>query len=104
MYDKVVQAGSPEGLYPNWRSIVTVHYTNRTINRKKLFDISLGSMTPTFRLSYLIKGWSITLQQMVGDDKWKQYIPTELGYGYFLQHSIPGGSTLILEIELLGIT
>ena len=31
------------------------------------------------------------------------YIPAEMGYGKFSQPGIPGGSTLIFEIELLGI-
>ena len=30
-------------------------------------------------------------------------IPAEMGYGKFSQPGIPGGSTLIFEIELLGI-
>ena len=36
-------------------------------------------------------------------DKWELYIPAEVGYGKFSQPGIPGGSTLIFEIELLGI-
>jgi FKBP-type peptidyl-prolyl cis-trans isomerases 1 len=36
-------------------------------------------------------------------DKWEIYIPAEMGYGKFSQPGIPGGSTLIFEIELLGI-
>lgn len=36
-------------------------------------------------------------------DKWELYIPDEMGYGKFSQPGIPGGSTLIFEIELLGI-
>ena len=36
-------------------------------------------------------------------NKWELYIPTEMGYGKFSQPGIPGGSTLIFEIELLDI-
>lgn len=36
-------------------------------------------------------------------DQWELYIPAEMGYGKFSQPGIPGGSTLIFEIELLGI-
>ena len=35
--------------------------------------------------------------------KWEVYIPSEMGYGKFSQPGIPGGSTLIFEIELFGI-
>ena len=43
------------------------------------------------------------MQQMYIGDKWEIYIPAEMGYGKFSQPGIPGGSTLIFEIELLGI-
>ena len=36
-------------------------------------------------------------------NKWELYIPAEMGYGKFSQPGIPGGSTLIFEIELIGI-
>ena len=36
-------------------------------------------------------------------DKWELFIPAEMGYDKFSQPGIPGGSTLIFEIELLGI-
>ena len=52
----------------------------------------------------LIEGWIIAIQQMHIGDKWELYIPAEMGYGKFSQPGIPGGSTLIFEIELLGIT
>ena len=45
----------------------------------------------------------IAMQQMHIGDKWEIYIPAEMGYGKFSQPGIPGGSTLIFEIELLGI-
>jgi len=49
------------------------------------------------------EGWIIAMQQMHIGDKWEIYIPAEMGYGKFSQPGIPGGSTLIFEIELLGI-
>ena len=52
----------------------------------------------------LIEGWIIAIQQMHIGDKWELYIPAEMGYGKFSQPGIPGGSTLIFEIELLGIS
>jgi hypothetical protein len=51
----------------------------------------------------LIEGWIIAIQQMHIGDKWELYIPAEMGYGKFSQPGIPGGSTLIFEIELLGL-
>ncbi len=102
IYYKVLASGEPNGKHPMPRSIVTVHYTGKTINGKT-FDSSRGGVAPAFRLSDLIEGWIIAMQQMVVGDKWELYLPAEMGYGKFSQPGIPGGSTLIFEIELLGI-
>ncbi|MCC8071009.1 MAG: FKBP-type peptidyl-prolyl cis-trans isomerase [Bacteroidales bacterium] len=102
IYYKVLASGEQNGKHPTPRSIVTVHYTGKTINGKT-FDSSRGGVAPAFRLSDLIEGWIIAMQQMVIGDKWELYLPAEMGYGKFSQPGIPGGSTLIFEIELLGI-
>lgn len=102
IYYKVLKSGNNDGKHPTPRSIVTVHYTGWTINGKK-FDSSRAGVPVAFRLSELIEGWIIAIQQMCVGDKWEIYIPAELGYGKFSQPGIPGGSTLIFEIELFGI-
>lgn len=56
IYYKVLSSGNNDGKHPTPRSIVTVHYTGRTINGKK-FDSSRGGSPIAFRLSDLIKGW-----------------------------------------------
>lgn len=102
IYYKVLKSGNNDGKHPTPRSIVTVHYTGWTINGKK-FDSSRAGVPVAFRLSELIDGWIIAIQQMCVGDKWEIYIPAELGYGKFSQPGIPGGSTLIFEIELFSI-
>lgn len=102
IYYKVLAEGNKDSVQPTKRSIVTAHYTGKTINGKK-FDSSRGGVVPAFRLSDLIEGWIIAMQQMHVGDKWEVYIPAEMGYGKFSQPGIPGGSTLIFEIELLGV-
>ena len=87
---------------PTVRSIITAHYTGRTIDGKQ-FDSSRGGVPLACRLCDLIEGWIIAMQQMHIGDKWELYIPAEMGYGKFSQPGIPGGSTQIFEIELLGI-
>lgn len=82
--------------------MVVVHYTGTTINGKK-FDSSRGGTAPAMRLRDLIQGWIIALQQMRVGDRWEIYLPAEMGYGRFSQPGIPGGSTLIFDIELLGV-
>lgn len=99
---KVIKSGKPGGKRPTPRSVVTAHYTGWTINGKK-FDSSRGGHPIAFRLRDLITGWVIAMQQMTIGDKWEVYIPAEMGYGNISQPGIPGGSTLIFEIELLGV-
>lgn len=102
IYYRILTEGKNDGRHPNPRSIVTAHYTGRTIDGQ-LFDSSRNGAPLAVRLCDLIEGWIIALQQMCVGDKWEIYIPAEMGYGKVSQPGIPGGSTLIFEIELLGI-
>ncbi len=99
---KVIASGNETGNRPGPRSIVTVHYTGRTIDGK-IFDSSIGGTPLAIRLCDLIEGWIIALQHMHVGDHWELYIPAQMGYGKFSQPGIPAGSTLIFDIELLGI-
>lgn len=101
IYYKVIKKGKG-GPTPNRGSVVTVHYTGKTINGKT-FDSSRGGVAPAFRLRDLIPGWIIALQQMHVGDRWEVYIPAEQAYGKVNQPGIPGGSTLVFDIELAGI-
>ena len=102
IYYKVLQAGEGK-VSPTPRSIVSVHYRGTLINGKE-FDNSYKRNCPeAFRLCDVIDGWQIALQQMHVGDKWVIYIPSEKGYGSRASGPIPGFSTLIFEVELLGI-
>lgn len=102
IYYKVLSEGNNDGRHPSPRSIITAHYTGKTINGKK-FDSSRGGAPLAMRLSDLIDGWIVSMQHMCIGDRWEVYIPAEMGYGKFSQPGIPGGSTLIFDIELMGI-
>lgn len=102
IYYKVLSEGNNDGRHPSPRSIITAHYTGKTINGKK-FDSSRGGAPLAMRLSDLIDGWIVAMQHMCIGDRWEVYIPAEMGYGKFSQPGIPGGSTLIFDIELMGI-
>lgn len=102
VYYKVISEGAPSSKHPAPNSIVVAHYTGRTIDGKT-FDSSVGGAPLAIRLRELIPGWIMALQQMRIGDKWEIYLSAEMGYGRFAQPGIPGGSTLIFEIELLQI-
>ena len=97
IYYKVLSEGNQDSKQPNVRSIITAHYTGRTINGKQ-FDSSRGGVPLACRLCDLIEGWIIAIQQMHIGDKWEVYIPAEMGYGKCAQPGKPGGYTLIFEI------
>lgn len=100
---KVIRKGNSSGNTPNRNSVVTAHYVGKTINGKT-FDSSRGGVPPAFRLRDLIPGWIIALQRMHAGDKWELYIPAEQAYGRISMPGIPGGSTLIFEIELIAVS
>lgn len=89
---------------PNVRSVITVHYKGTLINGRE-FDNSWKCGCPeAFRLGELVDGWKIALQQMHIGDRYMIYIPYEYGYGSRKCGEIPAFSTLIFEVELLGIS
>jgi peptidylprolyl isomerase len=54
-------------------------------------------------LNQVIEGWQLALQEMRVGDRWIIYIPYNFGYGNRASGPIPAFSTLIFEVELLGI-
>lgn len=101
IYRKVIKS-SGSGRKPNRNSVVVMHYTGKLINGKK-FDSSRGGAPMAVRLRELIQGLVIAIQQMSVGDRWEIYIPAEMGYGMRSQPGIPGGSTLIFDIELISV-
>ena len=84
---------------------VTVNYTGVFTTGKK-FDSSYDRGVPfTFKLGsgMVIKGWDIGIAGMKVGGKRILVIPPELAYGANDYGPIPGNSTLIFEVELLGV-
>ncbi|MDE6793258.1 MAG: FKBP-type peptidyl-prolyl cis-trans isomerase [Muribaculaceae bacterium] len=102
IFYKIIKSGDAKSVQPNRGSVVTVHYVGKTINGK-IFDSSRGGTAPAFRLRDLIPGWIIALQKMHVGDRWEIYIPSEQGYGKINQPGIPGGSTLVFDVELVAV-
>lgn len=99
---KVLKSGT--GKKANIRSIVSVYYKGMLINGNVFDDNTSQGYPDAFRLADLIKGWQIVLTQMCPGDKWRIYLPSEMGYGAMSVTGIPKHSTLIFEIELVGIS
>jgi peptidylprolyl isomerase len=90
-------------VHPSAKDTVKVHY-HGTLLDESVFDSSVSRGEPiSFGLNQVIKGWTEGLQLMVVGDKFKLFIPSHLAYGNRSAGSIQPGSTLIFEVELLGI-
>lgn len=98
---EVLQQGT--GVKPTETDTVTVNYVGTLINGQE-FDNSYKRGKPiSFPLNGVIRGWTEGVQLMATGSKYKFYIPYQLGYGTNEAGTIPPGSTLVFEVELLEV-
>ena len=99
----VLQEGTGS-VHPRAKDEVKVSYEGRFIDGR-IFDSSIKRGKPAkFSLNKVIKGWTEGLQLMVVGEKVRFFVPAGLGYGNSWTGSIPPGSTLIFDVELLAIS
>jgi FKBP-type peptidyl-prolyl cis-trans isomerase len=85
--------------------VVTAHYVGKLTNGQ-VFDSSRDRGTPiSFMLGtgQVIKGWDEGLKGMRVGGKRILTISPEYGYGNHAVGAIPANSTLVFEVELLGV-
>lgn len=91
---------------------VTVHYSGWLFNHKgkdhkgEKFDSSIDRQQPfQFRVGsgMVIKGWDEGLKGMKTGGKRRLFIPSNMAYGEKPMGPIPGGATLVFDVELLKI-
>ena len=98
---KIIKEGN--GAVPTDSSKVKVNYKGTLIDGTQ-FDSSYDRKEPTtFRANQVIKGWTEALTMMPVGSKWELYIPQDLAYGAREAGQIKPFSTLIFEVELVGI-
>lgn len=91
------------GAKPTRNDRISSHYIGTFIDGSE-FENSYKTGNPvSFGVTEVIPGWTEALLMMPVGSKWKLFIPYQLGFGPGQDRAIPGGSTLIFEIELLGI-
>jgi FKBP-type peptidyl-prolyl cis-trans isomerase FklB len=91
------------GKKPTKKDTVSCNYIGAYIDGTE-FNNSYNMGGPvSFAVSGVIKGWTEALVIMPVGSKWKLYVPYSLAYGPGPYNTIPGGSALVFEIELLDI-
>ena len=97
---------------PIFTDSVRVHYQGRLLPSASytngyVFDQSWTGEYDTqtnvpvkFAVGSVVDGFTTALQHMHKGDRWKVYIPYQLGYGESANSSIPGYSTLVFDITL----
>ena len=109
---KLEDAPEYETTSPMLTDSVEVHYVGRLLPSTTYtggyeFDRSFpepfdpATATPAkFSVKGVVKGFATALMNMHRGDRWKVYIPYQLGYGSTATTNIPAFSTLIFDIRL----
>ena len=97
---------SGNGASPRKGQLVTVHYTGWFTTGEK-FDSSVDRNEPfafVLGAGQVIAGWDLGVATLKVGDKVKLTLPSELAYGAAgYPGAIPPNSTLVFEVELLGV-
>ncbi len=100
MQDEVIGSGAEATA----GSVVSVQYTGK-LDNGTVFDTSVGKAPIEFPLGqgYVIPGWEQGILGMKVGGKRLLVIPPGMAYGAQANGPIPANSTLIFEVELVGV-
>lgn len=101
---EILKRGDTTKAKPTINDRIVANYAGTLIDGSE-FDNSFKRGQPlTIGVSGVIPGWTEVLLLMHPGDKMKVYIPSSIGYGdRGAGAGIPGGATLIFEMELLDV-
>lgn len=104
MQYKVLSSGDQGATSPTLEDTVEVHYKGM-LRDGSVFDSSIErDKSAVFGLKNIIPGWQEALPMMKVGDKWKLFLPPELGYGdQGAGGDIGPNEVLIFEVELLDV-
>ena len=91
------------GVHPKPTDTVEVNYVGTLLDGTEFDNSYKRGQSIEFPLNGVIRGWTEGLQLMPAGSKYKFYIPYDLAYGLNGAGPIPGGSTLVFEVELLNV-
>jgi FKBP-type peptidyl-prolyl cis-trans isomerase FkpA len=92
-----------KGASPKATDTVRVHYRGTLVDGTE-FDNSIARGQPAeFQLNGVIPCWTEGVQKMKVGEKARLVCPSAIAYGDAGRPGIPGGATLVFEVELLDI-
>jgi len=98
---KVITPGSGDPPKPG--DLVTVNYRGTLLNGTEFDSSSKHGGPATFPSNQVIPGWQEALALMKPGAKYQLFIPPKLAYDVDSPASIPPGSMLIFDVELVSI-
>lgn len=102
---QIMSEGPEDGASPSADNVVQVNYRGTLINGTE-FDSSYARGEPAeFRLDGVIAGWTEGVQLMSEGDKFRFFVPPDLGYGErgSRDGTIGPNEALIFEVELIEV-
>jgi len=97
---KIVTQGT--GKIPTVADTVITQYRGTYVDGKE-FDNSYKREPFITPVTNVIKGWTEALTMMPVGSKWQLFIPPDLAYGAAGRPPVPPNSTLLFDMELVGI-
>ena len=98
---KTLTEGDGETVQPG--AYVSVNYAGFLWSDGTQFDSSFDrGQSTTFSLNQVVDGWKYGLEGTKVGDQVLVVVPSEFGYGDADSGSIPGGSTLVFVVDVLG--
>jgi FKBP-type peptidyl-prolyl cis-trans isomerase FklB len=101
MQYKIITEGT--GAIPKSNDTVAVNYKGTLINGKEFDNSAKRGQPAKFQVTRVVRGWTEALEMMKVGSKWELFIPSSLAYRDSGGPGIEPGSTLIFEVELVGI-
>jgi FKBP-type peptidyl-prolyl cis-trans isomerase FkpA len=99
----MTQLKAGTGASPKATDTVKVHYEGKLLDGT-VFDSSVQRGQPaSFPLSGVVPCWTEALQHIKVGGKSRVWCPSDVAYGDSGRGPIPGGATLVFEVELLEI-
>lgn len=100
---QAIEAGDAKAASATMSDRVTVHYRGRLLDGTEFDSSDSHPQAATFGLNGVIKGWREALLLMKPGAKWRLFIPPELAYDMSSPPTIPPGSLLIFDVELVKV-